>query len=115
MRVRIIGVPPGEAPEEIRVCWVGLALPLLVGIAAPCRVYAHGVLSGPTTWLEHWWRVLTGRSRRRMQYIVPFRQAMRILEKESPEAARWWRENTPQLDGPSGCLGFDPAVCEEIP
>ena len=31
MGIRIIAVPPGEAPEEIRRAWVGLVLPLAFG------------------------------------------------------------------------------------
>lgn len=43
-RIKIIGVPTGEAPQDIREAWVGLVLPTL-GASEPSGMEA-GVLGG---------------------------------------------------------------------
>src|SRR5947199_83534 len=47
MDIRIIDVPPGEAPEWVRRAWVGLVLPLAPGEYGPRVLAAAGVLTGP--------------------------------------------------------------------
>lgn len=46
-RVRIVAVPPGEAPDWVREKWVGLDLTLAQSRPTPQRLYTAGVLSGP--------------------------------------------------------------------
>src|SRR6516165_8028709 len=40
--IRVVDVPPGEAPESIRRCWVGLVLPLAPGFAGAQSHLASG-------------------------------------------------------------------------
>lgn len=104
MRVRIVKVPPGEAPEKVRRAWVGLVLPLADGHSGPVQVFTRGVLSGEMeTDLP------------RMQYAVPVDAAVVLLERANPSAAAWWRENTPHMFGVGGNFGFPAHVCEEVP
>lgn len=80
--IKIVKVPRGEAPEPTRQSWVGLELPLAPG-------HPHGAHS-----FDGVYGVVTQR------LVEPFRgfavhtsDAMRVLEAQHPEAARWWREN----------------------
>jgi hypothetical protein len=114
MQIRIVDVPPGEAPEEIRRAWVGLILPLVPGETGPRPIISHGVLSGPRWLIARLWRLLTGQYHRYMQYAVPVDAALEELEWTAPDAAAWWRENTPHLIGRGRAFGFAAEVCEEI-
>ena len=114
MEVRIISVPPGEAPEDIRRAWVGLTLPLAPGEVGPRPLPAFGVVSGPRTRVGQLWRVVTGRAPKSMQYVIRIDDALAALERASPEAAAWWRANTPDLVGSRRLFGFAAEVCEEI-
>jgi len=60
--IQIVGIPPGEAPEEIRRCWVGLTLPL--AMAGPQSRLGSGVLSGPRSIAATRPKCLTARFRR---------------------------------------------------
>ncbi|MBR1248538.1 hypothetical protein JQ609_16565 [Bradyrhizobium sp. AUGA SZCCT0169] len=44
-------------------------------------------------------------------YAVEAAPAIGILAKSSPEAAAWWRENTPHLIAPKRYLVFHEEVC----
>jgi hypothetical protein len=69
MRIRIVKIPPGEAPEEIRKAWVGLVLPL--SGFHPCRKsYAGEVLTGPKTWLAFLAAAISGRLKQQAIYTV---------------------------------------------
>jgi hypothetical protein len=114
MEVRIMSVPPGEAPEAVRQAWVGLVLPLAPGETGPRESAAFGVVTGPRRRFGQLLRLLTGRYKRAMQYVVAVDAAIEALEKASPEAADWWRENTPDLIGLGQTFGFAAEVCEEI-
>jgi len=110
--IRIIDVPPGEAPDVVRKAWVGLVLPVL----GPLQEYpTFGVLSGPKT--EIGVRIYTrlGRARWESGYLVEARVAVSILEMVNPEAAEWWRTNTPHLLTTAGCFIFQAPVCREEP
>jgi len=95
--LRIEAVPPGEAPEWVRRQWVGLALPLAGGRSSPRSVLTSGVLSGPKSFLASLAALFSGKLVRRSGYAVETTAAVAILATKSPEAAAWWRENTPQL------------------
>ena len=114
VEVRIVNVPPGEAPEAVRRAWVGLVLPLAPGETRPRSVPSFGVLTGPRGWGGQILRLLTGRYNRTSQYVVPVDAAIEVLERASPEAAAWWRENMPDLIGAGRTFGFAADVCEEI-
>jgi hypothetical protein len=114
MDIRIIATPPGEAPLRVRRAWVGLVLPLRPGETGPSVAGVTGVLTGPRGFLARIWRLLTGQYEVRWQYLVLVDDALDILEEASPEAAAWWRENTPHLIGRGRAFGFAAEVCEEI-
>jgi hypothetical protein len=49
-----------------------------------------------------------------MHYPVLVDDAIEVLERASPEAAAWWRDNAPHLIGTGQTFGFAAEVCEEI-
>ena len=61
-RVRIIGTPPGEAPEEVRRAWVGMVLPLAPGQSGSTAGRSFGVLTGPKTFFGAALREIFGKS-----------------------------------------------------
>lgn len=117
MRIRIIQVPPGKAPAEVRKAWVGLVLPLASGHDSPIEAeIVGGVLSSRLGGLlGRAWLRLTGRCFRDSIYAVPVCSAVDILEVSSPPAAAWWRKNTPYLLKPGMCFAFSDADCELLP
>jgi len=108
--VRIIAAPPGEAPLWVRQQWVGLDLPV-ARYSAGGRFLGLGVLSMPTSWLGQWLAVIRGRAELVAGYTVEALPAFGILGEKSPEAAAWWRENTPHLIAPRRYLVFHEEVC----
>src|SRR5579871_422848 len=92
---QITSLPPGEAPTEIQTAWIGCVMPLY---AFRANAASHGVLT-----------------RRRMPnrpgYTVRVLDAIAVLERRSPAAARWWRENTPYLMKPGKLLIFAVESC----
>jgi hypothetical protein len=108
--VRIIAVPPGEAPLWVREKWVGLELPLACWVS-PKRFPTFGALSGPHTCLAQLWAAFRGRANRIHGFAVDAVGAVDILEIASPEAAAWWRQNTPDLIRPKRYLIFHAEVC----
>ena len=110
--VRIIGVPPGEAPEPIRRSWVGLVLPLAPGERGPRSPYTIGVLTGPKGFFDALIGLLLGRLTRQTGYVVDANVAVNLLGGHSPEAARWWLENAPHLLRRGRRFVFSAEVCE---
>jgi len=101
-RIRIIATPPGEAPESVRRSWVGLELPLPRGDPGwPRKLSAVGVLSNQTG------EAVRG-------YVVDGKVALLALEFHDSAAARWWRENVPDILSGAYQLGFPAEVCERI-
>lgn len=93
--VRITKIPSGDAPESIRAAWVGLTLPCypIVGYTEGLEI---GALSGQP------------RAKKRNSVIVPQEEALRILEKQSPHAAKWWRDHGfPRAFTPNFSFGDD--------
>ena len=116
-KVRIVGVPPGEAPLWVREKWVGLELPL-TGISRlnkPVELRGLGVLTGPRTILGQLWSRLMGRSHYVKGYVVPVAAAVQVLDQTSPEAAKWWEANAPYALEPSRKFIFREEVCELVP
>lgn len=99
-KISIIGVPPGEAPLEIREQWVGLILPLAGGMPWAWEVQTAGVLTG------------TADEEETIGYAVDTHEAMVVLAERSQEAVDWWRSNTPHLFEEGQALIFDQAVCQ---
>jgi hypothetical protein len=116
--IRIVSVPPGEAPLWVREKWVGLELPLADNTRRPRDYYGFGVLSAPRTrnWLVIWWWALRGRGglERHTGYAVNADEAVRRLEITAPNAAAWWRETVPHLLGPRQKFVFAESVCQIV-
>lgn len=111
--IQIVSVPKGEAPLHIRQAWVGLTLPLAVPAESLCMMVG-GVLTAPRTVFGTVLRLLLGQGRRERGYIVAAQAAVDILARGKPEAARWWRENTPHLLAPGRQFVFDSQACREV-
>jgi len=112
-KIRIIAAPPGEAPLWVREKWIGLELPLTGG-ASPRKYLTLGALSGPHTFLLQLWAAIRGRVDHIVGFPVETVKAIDILEISSPEAAAWWRENTPELIRPRRFLIFHAEVCHVV-
>ena len=108
--LRIESVPPGEAPLWVREQWIGLVLPLAQRKASPRTWLTSGVLSGPRSFLARLVALISGRLERRSGYAVETSTAVAILATTSPQAAAWWRENTPQLLRPGRYFLFPAGV-----
>lgn len=79
--IKIISIPSGEAPEEIRKEWVGLTL----------RVDYRSE--------SHLADVLTGRKVIRCGgWAVKWEDAILVLVRKSAKAAKWWIENVTPMD-----------------
>ena len=111
--IRIIGVPPGEAPLWVREQWVGLELPL-TRQSAPRAYYVYGVLSAPRSWLAQWWGIIRGQAERIPGYAVESAPAVDILAAANPAAAAWWLKHAPHLIGPRRYLLFHEHVCQRV-
>lgn len=97
--IRIVAAPSGEAPEWVRKGWIGLVLPLNPLLPSLRADFCIGVVSGK--------RATVG------GYSVEAVMAVEILEQQSLEAARWWRENTNWIQ-PGRHLIFCPQACELV-
>jgi len=113
-RVRIIGVPPGEAPDWVREQWVGLELPLAQASPTASSVLSSGVLSGPRSFFAANKALILGQYQRRQGFKVNVIEALTVLESASPEAANWWRANAPHLMKPSRFFVFSEEVCAVV-
>jgi hypothetical protein len=100
-RIRIIAVPPGEAPEFVRRAWVGLELPVVAGQVQADTGVALGVVSHRPV------NAPAG-------YAVDSKAAVAILQSASPEIAAWWRENAPAAVASGYQLIFPADVCERL-
>lgn len=99
--IRIVAIPPGDAPEHVRQAWVGLELPLRNGATAPAPEIVVGALSGKVADFEP-------------GYVVDGILAIHRLAAHSPEAAAWWRENAPLVLKPGYDLFFPSEACERV-
>jgi hypothetical protein len=113
--IRVARVPPGEAPFWVREKWVGLELPLVAGERGARRTYAGGVLSGPHNPFVAIVMHLIGRLKREAGYMVDAIEAVNILERTAPDAARWWRQNAQALLLGRRKFLFQEAVCDLLP
>ena len=111
-RIRITSVPPGDAPLWVREKWVGVELTSALGSSA--GVFPSASVLAPFSFFASLWRLITGQSRKVNGYPVQVTAAIDALEKSSPEAAMWWRENTPQILSPQRLFVFDANACELV-
>ena len=114
-RIRILTIPPGEAPLAVRMAWVGLDLPLDARRVGRQLGLASGVLSSPRGWWQRIVGLVTGRYMVKTGYAVNALEAVNLLQAKDPVAAAWWREHCAHmLDGNRAFL-FPSAGCEERP
>ena len=112
--IRIVGVPPGEAPQWVREKWVGLVLPLATRKHKPLMAFTSGVLSGPPSRFAALFWGLFGRLHRETGYAVDASTALTILDRAAPDAATWWRENVPRSRAWKQNFLFHASVCETV-
>lgn len=108
--LQVTAVPDGEAPLWVRERWVGLLLPLAPRRRLPVSRLTAGVLSGPRGFTSRLVALTTGKLRRQTGYVVAAKAAVDVLAVSSPEAAAWWRKNTPQLMRRNAHLVFHPTA-----
>ena len=111
--IRIVAIPPGEAPLWVREKWVGLCLPVADG-RGPRDAYVSGVLSGPRNRFFAYVRRAFGNLSKQTGYAVNVRDAISELEKAAPDAAAWWRNDASRLLAPDRKLLFRTAYCELV-
>jgi hypothetical protein len=109
--IRIVAVPPGQAPLWVRESWVGLELPAFRN--RPYKRHTVGVLERPRP-AQFLWDVVCGRVQTTTGYMVETLQAVEILDLATATAASWWRQNTPHLLRPKRYLLFPVEVCEIV-
>jgi len=95
--IRILSPPPGEAPDWVRQAWVGMRLPLAQWSRSAHARAGFGVLSGPRGVVAELLAWIRGRTESHLGYSVDVRRALDELERYRPDAAAWWRTNTPHL------------------
>lgn len=111
--IRIVAIPPGEAPLWVREKWVGLRLPVADG-QGPRDSYVSGVLSGPRNRFLALVRRVFGNLSKQSGYAVYVRDAIGELDKVAPDAAAWWRNDASRLRAPDRKLLFRTAYCELV-
>ena len=105
--IKIVKVPDGEAPEEIRQAWVGMILP------------CHPIV-GYSTWDERERGALTEEQNlhNRYSYVVPQKEALQLLSDaggKCKEAAEWWKvQGFPKDDPTMNCFSFYQLEAEEF-
>jgi hypothetical protein len=97
--IKIIKVPAGDAPEWVRAAWVGLVLP-----CDPFVGYAEKPDKGVVTLRET-------KGRKGRSYAVVQKDAIEILSKSNPDAAKWWLScGFPKFTPGEDRFGFDADV-----
>jgi hypothetical protein len=89
-------------------------MPVPARFAGRRRGFGFGVLSGPKSSLGKWFAVLFGRAQKKVGYLAGSRIAIDLLAARSPEAASWWRQNTPQFTKSGRYFIFAAESCEEL-
>lgn len=98
-RVRVVSVPPGEAPDWVRQAWVGVELP--TRHKEPKAFTGFGVRTGRLDSAD-------------MGYEVDGAAAVRAVAAVDPAAAEWWRVNAPGVTANGYTLVFPADVCEQV-
>ncbi len=94
MRIKIVGIPSGSAPEEMRQCWVGIEMESIGQgeVGDKELLVRKGNLGG---------------------YKVFGEVAFQALKTYDKEAYDWWEENYPEYKRRT--LTFRTEICEEVP
>jgi hypothetical protein len=111
--IRIVAVPPGEAPYWVREKWLGLELPVARYPEAR-RFYGFGVLSQPRYWWAQWLAIWVGRAEITEGYAVEAAPAIDLLGRSNQEAAAWWREHAPNAIAPGRFFVFHTHACQVV-
>ena len=115
MKIHVIAVPRGDAPDEIRQAWVGLTLPLAEGETGSRAFSSDRLCTSLRSRLWYLWLVLTWRKPPDFRvYIVDHNVAFETLSRASPFALNWWRENRPYLFEQKLKVAFYVEECELI-
>lgn len=78
--ILIIKIPAGEAPKWVRKAWLGLELPCDPFSGLPDSGQECGVITNSVV-------------PRRDGYSVLQKEAIAILERKRPKAAKWWKDH----------------------
>lgn len=97
MKIKIIAIPPGQAPLAIRQQWIGITLPVAENL--PSNTIEMGVLGG--------------KPENSGGYPVETIIAIQELKKKSIESAKWWEFHVDPKQMP--WLSFQRTVCEIVP
>ena|SRR5579862_3402272 len=100
-RIRIIDVPPGQAPEWVRQQWVGLELPVAEEPRDDQEYTQLGARGGNPENIGG--------------YRIKADIAFDALRQRSPLAVTWWEAHAPHAFLPSSSLVFRRDVCEIAP
>ncbi len=92
--IRIVKVPSGEAPLEIREAWVGLELPCDPVLGLADIGHRIGAVSGK-------------RLPNQYGFSVPQKEALDILEQSKPAVAAWWRSRGCPRTDRYNCFSFE--------
>ncbi len=112
--IRIIGTPPGEAPEHIRRAWIGVVIPLPED-ARRWRSPSRGqVLDGPRLLVNTVLGLVRGRYGKWESHAVEAMEAFDALRRHNAEAAEWWSVNAHHLMRPGRKIEFPARVCELV-
>jgi hypothetical protein len=114
--IRIIEIPPGEAPERIRAAWVGVTIQLAdIPEPQPSIWSTTGVLGREHGLLARF-KSLFGvpvAEQPNVAYVVDVIAAIESLRAQSPSAAAWWERRTPHLLKLGKRFCFAASCCEE--
>jgi hypothetical protein len=109
MTIRVIRTPHGDSPQEIREAWIGTTLPIVGRRARRQLTYDETQGHRNLLWVTLLATFRIGKFQR--VYTVHAKTAVDILAQHRPEAADWWRQNTPHVLGRFRYLGFQEDVC----
>ena len=112
MRIRIVEMPPGEAPPAVRIAWIGVVLPLATGEKGARRLPAWGVVTGPKTFLKGLLALVLRRWHPIDGYAVDAIEAIELLSAQDKGAALWWRTHAQHMLRPGRRFVFHAHVCE---
>src|SRR5665213_4593124 len=106
MRIHIVDMPTGPAPEDVRKAWIGMRLQLLAGYD---RRVTRLTVSSPRPISIIGWLIalVTGRIKIMRGYFVDANEAVEQLSKSAPFAANWFREQWPQSLAPGMVFMFN--------
>ena len=109
--VEIVVAPGGDPPDWVRKSWVGLRLPVIGDVH---KMEIHDITTAPRSRFGWFLARLLKRLVPARGYQINAAQAVEILERSKPEAAKWWRENTPHiLDGRTNIM-FHEWACRPV-